>query len=445
MPISLNNLACLYQAQGDYPRAEPLYRQALEIRKKVLGENHPDYAISLNNLARLYRAQGDYPRAEPLCRQAVTIIRRHLEATAVIQSERQQLAMLQDNRHYLDGYLNLAVDSGQYSEPAYRELLAWKGMVLRRNRLARAATQSPELAATFTRLQRVATQLTRLAWATPDPRQEANWRQRVAKLSAEKEQLEAELSARSAEYRQAKRAVPLEDLQAALPKDSVLVDFVEYWHKTPADKKSGTKATFERRLLGFVVAPDRPVEMVPLGAMQPINEAIETWRVTFGMSAEGAGAARLLRERLWAPLEEKLHGAKIVLISPDGALSRLPFGALPGKTPGTYLIEERTFAVVPVPQLIPQLVQEEGRKQLRKKLLLLGNVDYDAPPAKGSDRFATCRRTTTRVPSLRDRGCLPAACPPEPCTLARSPAPRARLRRSKNSIATRLAPRGSPR
>ena len=385
--VSLNNLAHLYQAQGDYRRAEPLFRRALEIRKKVLGENHPAYAQSLNNLALLYWDQGDYPQAEPLFRQAVTIIHSHIEATAIIQSERQQLAMLQANRYYLDGYLGLAVDSGQYSEPAYRELLAWKGMVLRRNRLARAGMQSPELAATFTRLQRVARQLTHLAWATPDPRQEANWRQRVAKLSAEMEQLEAELSARSAEYRQAKQAVPLEELQGALSKDCVLVDFVEYSYQRPPDKKSGSKAMSERRLAAFVVAPDRPVEMVSLRAMQPIDEAIETWRVTFGMSADGAGAARRLRERLWAPLEEKLRGAKIVLISPDGALSRLPFGALPGKTPGSYLIEDFTFAVVPVPQLIPQLVREEGRKQLRKKLLLLGNVDYDAPPAKSRIGF----------------------------------------------------------
>ena len=43
---------------GDYAKAEPLYRQALEIRKRALGENHPDYATSLNNLAGLYQAMG---------------------------------------------------------------------------------------------------------------------------------------------------------------------------------------------------------------------------------------------------------------------------------------------------------------------------------------------------------------------------------------------------
>ena len=53
-----------------YDRAEPLLLQALKIRKKVLGEEHPDYATSLNNLAKLYHAMGAYGRAEPLCRQA---------------------------------------------------------------------------------------------------------------------------------------------------------------------------------------------------------------------------------------------------------------------------------------------------------------------------------------------------------------------------------------
>ena len=55
---SLNNLAVLYDAMGRHAEAEPLYRQAMEIRRTALGERHPDYAASLNNLAVLYRRDG---------------------------------------------------------------------------------------------------------------------------------------------------------------------------------------------------------------------------------------------------------------------------------------------------------------------------------------------------------------------------------------------------
>jgi len=48
--ISLNNLAELLASQGDYAGAKPLFEQALAIRKEVLGPRHPDTAISLNNL-----------------------------------------------------------------------------------------------------------------------------------------------------------------------------------------------------------------------------------------------------------------------------------------------------------------------------------------------------------------------------------------------------------
>ena len=54
-------------------RAEPLYAKAIEIRKRTMGENHPDYVVSLNNLAALYKSKGDYERAETLCRQALEI------------------------------------------------------------------------------------------------------------------------------------------------------------------------------------------------------------------------------------------------------------------------------------------------------------------------------------------------------------------------------------
>src|SRR4028118_327987 len=75
---SLNYLAELYQSQGRYSEAEPLYLQAVEIDRRSLPEDHPDLAMGLNNLALLYKSQGRYSEAEPLFLQAVEIDRRSL-------------------------------------------------------------------------------------------------------------------------------------------------------------------------------------------------------------------------------------------------------------------------------------------------------------------------------------------------------------------------------
>ncbi|KXZ48009.1 hypothetical protein GPECTOR_31g373 [Gonium pectorale] len=64
--------------EGRYTEAEPLYRQALELRQRVLGEAHPDTAASLNNLANCIDSQGRYTDAEPLYRQALDLRQRVL-------------------------------------------------------------------------------------------------------------------------------------------------------------------------------------------------------------------------------------------------------------------------------------------------------------------------------------------------------------------------------
>ena len=46
-----------FDFQGKYDDAESLHKQALTVRRKVFGEEHPDVAQSLNNLAEVYRAQ----------------------------------------------------------------------------------------------------------------------------------------------------------------------------------------------------------------------------------------------------------------------------------------------------------------------------------------------------------------------------------------------------
>jgi serine/threonine protein kinase len=73
---SLNDLAQLLKKKGKYEEAEPLYNESLKIRRKVLGEDHPDVAKSLSNLAELLEAKGKLNEAEPLYRQALAIKRK---------------------------------------------------------------------------------------------------------------------------------------------------------------------------------------------------------------------------------------------------------------------------------------------------------------------------------------------------------------------------------
>ncbi len=70
---SLNNLASLYEKQGQYAAAEPLYKRALAMMEKALGKDHPNVAQSLENMAELYRKTDRAKEAEPLEARAKAI------------------------------------------------------------------------------------------------------------------------------------------------------------------------------------------------------------------------------------------------------------------------------------------------------------------------------------------------------------------------------------
>lgn len=131
-----------------------------------------------------------------------------------------------------------------------------------------------------------------------------------------------------------------------------------------------------------------------------------------------------LRRLVWEPLLPALAGAQTVLVSPDGALNHLSWAALPGKEPGTYLLEEVGLAVVPVPRLLPDLLSAaapgprdpKGADTSVASLLLVGGVDYGAAdraaaggrdqpgyqplPGTQAEAQAVRRRFRTRFPGV---------------------------------------------
>ena len=205
------------------------------------------------------------------------------------------------------------------------------------------------------------------------PPAQHDWKTDVARLSEQKDQLEEKLTRQSAAFRAARaeiRRTP-EQLQAALPSDAALIDVLEYTHLSPPPERKG-ELKRERRLIAFVVRPDRPIARVELGPLAPIRAAIDDWRPILRREKpapqdEQGGPAARLRRLVWSPLEEHLAGVATVLVSPDGALGLVPLEALPGKAAGSYLIEDYTIALVPVPRMfgVDGAVAADGPKLAR--------------------------------------------------------------------------------
>ena len=118
--LGLNNLGRLLQDVGDLSGAQPYLEQALAIQKKVLGDEHPDMAASLNNLGLLLHDMGDLRGARPYLEQALAIYKK------VLGDEHPDTARSLNN---LGGLLKVQGDLGS-ARPYYEQALAIRRKVL---------------------------------------------------------------------------------------------------------------------------------------------------------------------------------------------------------------------------------------------------------------------------------------------------------------------------
>jgi hypothetical protein len=125
-------------------------------------------------------------------------------------------------------------------------------------------------------------------------------------LAREVQRLEAELSLQSASFRAHEAPLTIESVQAALPINTTLVEFVRYQHFDPRNQKQQWR---EAPYIAYILQREGPPRWVALGEAEPSEAAVTA--ALSALARPGSDARELLRaldELAFAPIGDDVGG-----------------------------------------------------------------------------------------------------------------------------------------
>lgn len=374
----LSNKAMAHVNRGDYGVAEPLLQEALAIYRAALGEGHPRVAMGLVNLATAHGATGRASEARRLLEQAAEITERTLGQVFSVCSERQRMAYLDTLATEFHRYLSLVFE---HLADAPAAVLAALELVMRRKALGAEALSVqrdavlgghyPALEPKLRELSTLRGQIGRKTLDGPGPEGSDGHQRILAGWNSRRELLETGLARQIPEMHleQRLREADRRAIAAALPADSVLVEYVHFnVFDFSAVPSRGERSWRPARYLAFVLPAGRPdaVQMFDLGESERIDQLVAEFLESSGGGARSLAPGRkeasqqnglassaapavtardalrrrptrapstntgaTLRAALLDPVEAALGGCRRLLLAPDGDIARLPFEVLP--------------------------------------------------------------------------------------------------------------------
>ena len=383
--VTVNNFAILCSLDGDFEKAAEYYSKSLELLTNTVGKRSHDYAMCRYNLSGAYRSLGKHEKAAAILFEEISNIKDLSQEYSALQNQQQQLAFGKRVEIYLKRLTECAITDSNLIERVALTTVNTRGLTTLRQQSYRNLAESAGTKANLDELQVISQRLFNHMRDTSD---EADWLKRLNELEKRKEALERELSKTSSLVESPQQDVSIAELNECLPPSSAFVVFGKASIKVKNDE------TYQEQLTAFVFCKQDPnVRLLQLGPMDKVSAAIKEFRSALRHDADsiavtkGNAAATRLREIVWLPIKNQINSAETVLISPIAEISSIPFAALPGSQPDTYLIEEFKIAYAPIPQLLPSLAKtSEAVERPDGDLLLVGGVDFEGKQQKKKRR-----------------------------------------------------------
>jgi CHAT domain-containing protein len=329
--------------------------------------------------------RGDTKAAREHCAAALATQLKAADRLLPTLAEAEGLAFLQNTmgaRNLLLSALRPA--AGQSAAEAYRAVWSTRGLLTHALAdRARLAALSPEARPVAERLRDTRAMVARLVLQVLPPGQAESRRRRLAELTAEKEALERRLADLSAPFARDRRGrADFAETAARLPPGVALLDLVRTVAHEPVRGEPRTRSHYDAFVLRHGGPAGYRLDWVPLGPAEPIEDAVRSWRklLTPRPQPDASRPDLALRRLVWEPVERHLADCHCVLVLPEGALTGVPWAALPGREPDTYLIERHAFGLLSHGS---QLLEDGTKGWPDRRLLVVGGVDYGPRPQRG--------------------------------------------------------------
>jgi CHAT domain-containing protein/tetratricopeptide (TPR) repeat protein len=384
---ALNYIGLVYDSLGEMQKALEKFKEALPIWREV-GDRNGE-ADTLLRIAQVEQKRGNLAQARQLIEQSIDLIE-SLRTNVVSQELRASyFAYRQD---FYESYIDVLMQMHNQNPAATFNTVALA--VSERARARSLLELLKESRADIRqgvdtsllererslqqRLNAKAAEQARLLNRKHTPEQADAITKEIAAITAEYEEVRAQIRARSPRYAALTQPQPLgltEIQQQALDEDTLLLEYAL------GEKRSYLWLVSQRSIDSYELPPRAEIEaaarrVYELGAARPKRETPP--------DPQFIAQARTLSRMLLGPVAPRLGAKRLVVVAP-GALSYLPFGALPApedekRQAGGYepLIAKHEIVSIPSASVLSAIRRETaGRQRAAKSVAVLADPVFE--------------------------------------------------------------------
>ena len=384
---TLQSIGQVYYALGETQKALEQYNKALPLSQAIGDRNRE--AIILLGLARVEQKRGNLTQARQTIEQAVGIIE---SLRTNVTSQALRSSYFASRQEFFETYIEVLMQMHKQNPAAAFDALALAVSERARARSllellkeARADIRQGVDSSLLERERSLQQRLNAKAAAQASllnrkhtPAEADAAAKEIAAITAEYEEVQAQIRARSPRYAALTQPQPLsltEIQQQALDEDTLLIEYAL------GEKRSYLWLVSHRSIDSYELPPRAEIEaatrrVYELGAVRP-----KRWAPP---DPQFIAQARTLSRMLLGPVAPQLGGKRLVVVAP-GALSYLPFAALPSpedkKRPaGDYepLIAKHEVVSIPSASVLSLIRREmAGRQRAAKSIAVLADPVFE--------------------------------------------------------------------